>query len=267
MLKYAIPLRALLFCSIVLAGEVVSAQGRRSPNLGELSTIELEVRRWRGDLDSELRLSGDGIPGSTLDPAADLGIPAERTWDYRLGLRITNRLRLRGAWFRTKYESEIVLTKDIAIGGLEVPRGAVLESFLELEQVQAGAEFALVRGVYGFISVVGLYERFQARSRFQSEGTTTEPEPLRIELPVFGFKGRVYLTPALAVTAEGLGMKRESEGVVTDVDVMATYNFIPNVAFSYGYRNSYNRVKSVEEVDDRAVFRMRGQYFGVTVRF
>lgn len=259
--------RLLLAAGIVLAsgGALEAQQPRGSVNYGEQYRVEVEIFRWRSDLVSELRISGDGIPGSDLTPTA-LGLPSERTWDYRGALRITRRLKVRGRYFLAKYESDIQPTSPVAVGGIVVPAGAPLSTRLELEDLRVGAEFDVLTGAYGFLAVVGEYGRFQARSAFASEGSERTPEQ-EIQLPLLGVKARVYLTPALALTVEGVGMKRDSEGVMTELDAAATYSLLPNLAISYGYRNSYNRVLPVETTGDRALFRLRGQYFGVSVRF
>lgn len=239
---------------------------QRSPNLGEQSTVEIEVRRWQSDLVSELRLSTPGVPGTDLDPIIDLGLPNERTFDYHFGVRLTRRFKLRGNWFRIQYEADTLISQDLAIAGQQFSSGSILSSLLELEQRRGGVEFDIFGGEYGFLSVVGEWARFQATTELDSDEGAAMPERLRMDLPLLGLKGRMYLTPALAVTVEALGMQRESVGVMTDLDFSATYNAIPNLAFSYGYRNSYNRFKDIEP-DSRAIFRVRGQYFSVTVRF
>lgn len=254
---------------VLISSPVASfAQARRgSANMGEIYTAEFEFRRWRADLASEIRLSGGGGPGSTLDTAADLGLPSERIWDYHLGVRLLKRLKIRGSWYKVDYFGESISSEERAVAGLEVPAGATLASAFELEEQRVGAEFDVFQGLYGYLAIVGEFARFNARPSFESSGEVASQEALRIQLPVFGAKGRVYLTPALSLTVEAVGMKRQSEGVMTNFEAQATYNAIPNLGFSYGYRNSYNRVKNIEESGDRAVFRLRGQYFGVSVRF
>jgi hypothetical protein len=246
---------------------LAAAQQRRPVNLGEQSTVEFELRRWRSDLDFELRLSAPGVPGTTIDEPDDLGFPAERTWDYHFAVRLLSRLKLRGNWFKVEYAGQVTPASEICIAGLCAPAGTELSSSLELEQTRAGAEVELLRGMYVILAVVGEYGRLETRTGFETSSASATPEPLLLELPLFGLKARVYLTPALALTAEGVGMKEEDTGVWTDFDASATYNVKPNFAFSYGYRNSYFRDKSVETEGDRAVFRLRGQYFSVTVRF
>jgi hypothetical protein len=261
-------LRILVAVALVSSPSALFAQARRGTfNMGEMYHVEFEFRRWRADLASEIRLSGAGVPGASLDAAADLGLPRERLWDYRLGFRLLRRLKIRGAWYKVEYFGESVGSEDRAVAGLEVPAGTTLASTFEFEERRGGAEFDILQGLYGYLAVVGEYARFDASPTFESSSEEASPERLRIQLPVFGVKGRAYLTPALSLTVEAVGMKRESKGVMTNFEALATYNAIPNLAFTYGYRNSYNRVKTVEEIGDRAVFRLKGQFFAVTVRF
>lgn len=261
--------QACVLLVLFVAGETLAtAQTQRpSPNYGEQSTVTFEVRRWRSELVSEMRLSVPGSIGSDFDPVLALGLPQERTFDYHFGVYLTRKIRIRGNWFRVRYGADTIVSEDLTISGTTFPSGTTLTSFLELEQRRGGAEFQVLSGQYGYVAIAGEWSRFRVKSDFSSsDGDDVTPIPLKMDLPIFGVSSRIYLTPALAVTAEALGMKRESIGVMTDVDVSVTYNAIPNLGFSYGYRNSYNRFKNVEPAS-RAIFRLRGQYFGVTVRF
>ena len=257
----------MLLVLFSMAETVATAQMQRpSPNYGEQSTVEFELRRWRSDLVSELRLSNPEAIGSDFDPVLALGLPQQRTFDYHFGVRLTSRIKIRANWFRVRYDADTIVFEDLTISGITFPTGTTLTSFLELEQRRGGIQFDLLSGQYGYLAVAGEWARFRAKTDFISAGATVTPLPLTMDLPIFGFALRIYLTPALAVATEALGMKRESIGVMTDVDVSITYNAVPSLGFSYGYRNSYNRFKNVEPAS-RAIFRLRGQYFGVTVRF
>ena len=252
---------------LVVSATSALAQARRpSLNLGEQSRVEIDIRRWRSDLVSELRFSVPGTLGSDFDPVADLGLPAERLFDFHFGVRVVKRLRIRFNWFKVTYNADTVTSQALIIDGDFYASGNVVTSFLELEQRRGGVEFDLLRGEYGWLAVVGEWARFEANNAYQSNDADTTIPPLRMSLPLFGLKTRIYLTPALAVSVEGVGMKREAIGVMTDFDTSVTYNAIPNLAFSYGYRNSYNRFKE-DEPASRAIYRLRGQYFGITVRF
>ena len=235
--------------------------------MGETSRAEFEFRRWRAELVSEIRFSGDGISGSTLDTAVELGLPSEGIWDYHLAVRLLKRLKVRGSWYKIDYFGESISSENRAVSGLEVQAGMTLASAFKFEEQRAGAEFDIFQGLYGSLAIVSEFARFNARPSFESSEGEASQDPLGIQLPVFGAKGRAYLTPALSVTVEAVGMKRQGEGVMTDFEVQATYNAMPNLGFSYGYRNSYKRMSKIEESGGRAVFRLRGQYFGVVVRF
>ncbi len=257
----------VLLAPALLASATSLAQApSRSPNLGESYRVEVQYRRFRSDLFAELRLSGGGVPGTTLDPTEDLGLPTERINDYHFGVRALGRVKLRGSWYKVKYEAEQAVESDLCVAGLCVAAGAGLATTLELEESRGGAEVDLLQGDYGFLAIAGEFGRFEARPTFESEGESAG-EPLRLDFPLFGIKGRAYLTPALALTVEGMGWKSESEGVWTDFDASATYSGGRNFGLTYGYRNSYVRFKYIEAAGDRAVFRVRGQYFAVTVRF
>ena len=257
-----------VLASMLLASapSLAQSQSGKNPNMGESYRVEVQLRRWRSDLISELRLSGGGIPGTTLEPFEDLGLENERIFDYHFAARIVRRVKLRGSWMKVKYQGETAAESALCVAGLCIPAGGGVSTTLELEETRGGAEVDLLQGDYGFLAIAGEYGRFEARPTFES-GSASTGEPLRIDFPLFGIKGRAYMTPALALSVEGMGWKSESEGVWTDFDASATYSAGRNLGFSYGYRNSYLRFKSIEPEGDRAVMRVRGQYFAVTVRF
>ncbi len=258
----------LVLASMVLgsAPSMAQAPAGTSPNMGERYRVEVQLRRWRSDLIAELRLSGGGIAGTTLDPFEDLGLESERIFDYHFGVRIVGRVKLRGSWMKVKYQGEKAVESALCVAGVCVPAGGVVSTTLELEETRGGAEVDLLQGDYGFLAIAGEYGRFEARPTFES-GSASAGEPLRLDFPLFGIKGRAYLTPALGLSLEGMGWKKQSEGVWTDFDASATYSAGRNLGLSYGYRNSYYRFKSIESEGGRAVMRVRGQYFAVTVRF
>src|SRR3972149_10916754 len=88
------------------APSMAQAPARTSPNMGESYRVEVQLRRWRSDLIAELRLSGDGIPGTTLDPFEDLGLENERIFDYHFAARIVRRVKLRGPGRQDEYQGE-----------------------------------------------------------------------------------------------------------------------------------------------------------------
>ena len=257
----------MLLVLFSMAETVATAQTQRpSPNYGERSTVDFELRRWRSDLVSEMRLSNPEGIASNFDPVLALGLPQKRTFDYHFRVRLTRKIKIRANWFRVRYDADAIVSEDLTISVITFPTGAILTSFLELEQRRGGVQFDFWSGQYGYLAVAGEWVRFSAKTDFSSPGAEVTPVPLTMDLPIFGIASRLYLTPALAVSVEALGMKREETGVMTDVDFSITYNAVPSLGFSYGYRNSYNRFKNVEP-ESRAIFRLRGQYFGVTVRF
>src|SRR3970040_1025460 len=105
------------------APSMAQAPARTSPNMGESYRVEIQLRRWRSDLIAELRLSGDGIPGTTLDPFGGLGLENERIYDYHFAARIVRRVKLRGSWMKVKYQGEKAAESALCVFGLFVPAG------------------------------------------------------------------------------------------------------------------------------------------------
>ena len=167
---------------LVLSGTSAFAQARRpSLNMGEQSRVEIDIRRWRSDLVSELRFSVPGTLGSDFDPVADLGLPAERLFDFHFGVRVARRLRIRFNWFKVTYNADTVTSQALIIDGDFYASSNVVTSLLELEQRRGGVEFDLLRGEYGWLAVIGEWARFDANSAYQSNDADTTIPPLRME--------------------------------------------------------------------------------------
>ncbi|MFQ5792477.1 MAG: hypothetical protein ACE5JI_18560 [Acidobacteriota bacterium] len=233
----------------------------QTPGFGEESRFEIEIRRWRPALVSELELGGASTP---VSPSQDLGVGDEREIEYRVFLRLARRLKVRGSRVAFEYEGATSLGTGVSFAGLDFPPGAVVETTLPVEQIKGGVEVDLVSHPYGFLAVVADISRLEARPELVSADVgMASGGPIRVQLLTLGLRGRVYLTPALSLTAEASGMKRESEGVITDVEGVITYNLSRNFALSFGYRNSYTRWN---EGGDRATFRLRGNFFSVSFR-
>ncbi|MFX1417175.1 MAG: hypothetical protein ACFFC0_10210 [Promethearchaeota archaeon] len=220
--------------------------------------MEFEVRRWRPGLRSEL-----AVAGPLFDLKSDLGVEDSRNQEYRGYIRFGRWLKVHASTFKFNFRGLSTLERDITFSDATFLEGTEVSTVMTLQHIKGGVEVDILALREGFLAVVVDYSDFKAKPVNLSSADSSAEETLEMALPTLGLRGRIYLTPALALTAEATGMKRESTGVITDFEGVVTYNLSRNIGVSVGYRNFY--AKWLKQ--GRAVFRMEGYFFSGTVRF
>lgn len=248
----------LFFAILVLSTDLAYGQAAAQIGLGESARFEFELRRWRPRFRSEIKVGGDSI-----DPKVDLGWSDPRDFEYLGFLRLGRWIKIRGSGTLFKFEAVKTLEREITYGGITFPEGSTVESSMDLKYFKGGVEVELYRFREGFISVFADYSVFEAEPIIGSpeEGVANAGKQ-EIKLPTFGAKIRLYLTPALAITLEGEGMKKDGTGVITDWYAAASYSLGANFSIAFGYRNLY--AKWLE--GGRATYRLEGYYFSGSIR-
>jgi hypothetical protein len=238
------------------------AQGNgRRGNLGweEIYRLEIEYRRWRPALVSDLE-----VGGGPVYPASDLGLGQRRVTEYRGGLRLHRSVRVRGSYIAPfSYLGQESLGRDISFGGASLPAGTVADTSIEVQHLRTGAEIDLLTSRDGLLGVVVDYSRWEARPVIASSLARGQSDPLRVALPTVGLLGKIYLHPRLSLSAEASGMRRATRGVITEFEALARVNLSPRIGVATGYRNLYARVASG---GDRGAFRLRGWFFSLALR-
>ena len=248
---------------VLLSVAYASAQQRTRINngLGEFYRVEFEYRNWNAQIVTELEVGPDSTNVSLSD---DLAIPDERINVFMGAARLLSWLKARGSFLKQEYDASAVLRRDLTIGGVTFPALSTVDTTLTLEYTTIGAEGDLYASQYMVFTVVGDYTRFRADTVLEvSQGNRTDLGRRELGLLTLGLKLRVYLTPHLSATGEASGMKRDGTGVLTNLDGVLTYNFNQNFAVSFGYQHRYARI----DQGAREIFRLKGSYFGASVRF
>jgi hypothetical protein len=226
--------------------------------LGEGNRFELEIRRWRPEFRSELQ-----VGGPLVDVNADLGVEDERTQEYRGFLRFGRWVKVHGSGFKFDLQGLNTLERDITFSHVTFSEGTEVLTNMTLEQFKGGVEVDIFALREGFLAVVADYSSFKAKPINLSSADTEAEETLEVALLTLGLKGRLYLTPGLALNAEAAGMKKEGSGVITDFEGSVIYNLSRNFAVSFGYRNFYAKWLKA----GRATFRIEGYFFSAIIRF
>jgi hypothetical protein len=155
------------------AARGASAQQTAQP---EKFRFELEYRRWRPTLISDLEFGGPPIY-----PSTDLGLGDERSNDYRGALRLSPRLRVRGSYLSTlKYEGTQVATRPLTYNGVTFQTGDTVTTTLQIDQFKGGISIEFLQSQDGFLGVTVDYSRLESRPVLQSPAAGTASGPLRV---------------------------------------------------------------------------------------
>jgi hypothetical protein len=255
--------RGLLIAWVIFTASLASGQQQQQQvGLGETSRIEFEVRRWRATLESELQVRGN----EPISPTEDLGVSDIKDNEFRGFVRFGRWVKVRGSYVRFKYQGTKTLEQDINFLDVTFPQGTQVVTSMQFEHLYAGAEIDILLLKEGLLAVLVDWTRTDVKPILSGNGAEANADLLRVQLLTLGLKGRVYLTRALALSAEFSGMKRGN--VITDMEADATLNMSANVAVSVGYRNLYTKWVN-PNLNERAsaTWKIKGYFFSGTVRF
>ena len=253
------------FCLLFLLMIVMPAAAQQRPGYvngaGEFYRVEFEYRNWDADLITELEVGPDA---TNVSLSEDLGIPKERLNHFMGAVRVISWLKVRGSYLKRDYVAAATIRRDLTIDGTTFPALTNVDTTETLQYTTIGVEGDLYAGPNGVFSVVGDYTRLRTDTMMDgSNGSQVDLGERELSLLTLGLKLRIYLTPNFSVTGEANGMKREGTGVLTNLDGVASYHFGRNFAASLGYQHRYARF----DQGDREIYRLKGWYFGATVRF
>ena len=248
---------------LLIAG---TSSAQRSRQLrGEVNKVEFELRRWRPNLVSELQF---GTSETINDPFGDFVPEQKESLEFRLMVRIIRTVKIRINRVDPTFIVENVLVDNATAGEASTSSRTNRGTKIQMTDLNAGIEWDLWRGNHGSLGVIGQFSRFDAAVGFEElNATAPAKDKFRVELPTFGARVRMNLTQSFWVTTEWVGMKMDSRGVISDFDINAAFSTSQRFFIEYGYRNFYVRDYTVEVDGGRATFRVRGQYFGVGIRF
>lgn len=241
-----------------------------APALALGDYVGAEVQYWRQSMDGEVRVDGDTLSGTTLDPQEDLGIdradnlPAARVW-----VKWFKRNYLIGTYFDSSRSGEKVLTSPILFADT---------AFLAGENVRSGVDTKLTSLVYGYnfldLKIVKTGFRigadrieFDGRMRSTTSGTTATSSE-SANFPVLGLGIQVQPLPLLRFTGEITGIKASFGGdevSFTDARVQAEVYVAHFIGFHGGYRQV--RIDADLENFGSADVTEKGPYLGMSVRF
>jgi hypothetical protein len=268
---------SLLTLGVVAVPSTAGAQYRPSTSftdgaIGEDYHIEAAYGWWNAEPSLIVNSESLGIIGTDIDLITDLGIQKHRLGTFDLVLRPARKHRFKYQRLPIKYTTDAFqVSREFVFNGQRYRIGLPVTTSVDFTTHRFGYEYDFLyfrRGVFGaLIDLKYTNVNVSLDSPIGAEFVSaTAP------IPTFGFVGRGYVLPSLAIngeltffrTPESLAEQLEGDASYTDFDINGTFNFTKNVGFKMGYRRT-SVFYDVEQ--DTGDLKFKGIYFGGVVRY
>lgn len=260
---------------LVAAPSMAFAQYRpvvSSGAVGEDYHIEASYDFWNAEPSLIVNSESLGILGTDVDLISDLGIEQHRLRVLNVVLKPSKKHRLRFQRLPITYDTDAFrVTREFVFNGQRYTVGLPVTTHVDFTTYGFGYEYDFLYFPRGFVgaSINLKYTNVDVdlQSPIGSEFVTAAAP-----IPAFGFAGRGYVTPNLAIDTElsffripdSLSEQLEGDGSYTDFDLHGTYNFNKYVGARLGWR----RTKIFYNVDlDQGDLQFKGLYFGGVIRY
>ena len=250
-----------------------SAQYRPSSSeaVGEDYHIEAAYGWWNPEPSLIVNSAALGILGDDVNLISDLGIEQKRLGKFDLVLRPAKKHRFRFQYLPISYQVEAQVRRSFIFNGQRYNLGLPVVTDANFKTYRFGYEFDFLQFKRGFVGVL-LDLKYTNIDVSLNSPIGAEFTKAAAPLPTFGFVGRGYPLPNLAITGE-MSLFRLPQNVkeqlggdasYTDWDFNGTYNFNRYVGAQMGYRS----VSAVYDVDtDNGSLKFKGFYFGGVIRY
>ena len=280
MKKTVIRLYACVFGSLlgVLAASPAFAQYRPqltfngSEAVGEDYHIEAAYGWWNAQPSLIVNSESLGIPGDDIDLISDLGIQKKTLGAFDLVLRPSRKHRFRYQRLPIKYETDAFpVSREFVFNGQRYRIGLPVTTLVDFTTHRFGYEYDFLYRPRFFLGAL-LDLKYTNVDVALDSPIGSEFVSATAPVPTFGFVGRGYALPALAIngeitffrTPESLAEQLDGNASYTDFDINATYNFSKNFGAKMGYR----RTSVFYDVElDTGDLKFKGIYFGGVVRY
>lgn len=244
-------------------------QGLSDPATGETWRVEISGNLW-GPTPSVLISSESlGIIGNEIDFVTDLGIEKSTFRQIKVAARPARKHKFRFEFTPINYSAEAAPTRRIVFNGVEFPITIPVQTEVRWNAFRFGYEYDFVYRDRGFVGLLLELKYTDIEASLQNV-IGVEFVRARAPIPAIGGIGRVYVVPNISITGEFSAFKlpdsidEDYRGSFYDFDLYGTVNFNDHVGAQFGYR-SLTVGYTIE--DDAGDLRLKGLYFGGTVRF
>ena len=268
---------SLLTLGVVAAPSTAVAQYRPSTSfaeaaIGEDYHIEAAYGWWNATPSLIVNSESLGIIGTDIDLITDLGIEKHKLGTFDLVLRPSRKHRFKYQRLPIKYSVDAFqVTREFVFNGQRYRIGLPVTTEVDFTTHRFGYEYDFLYFRRGFFGAIVDLKYTNVDVSLDSP-IGTEFISATAPIPTFGFVGRGYVLPNLAVngewtffrTPESLAEQLEGDASYTDFDINGTFNFTKNVGVKMGYR----RTTVFYDVElDTGDLKFKGLYFGGVVRY
>ena len=266
---------ALILSALAVAGSAADASAQYRPAsteaVGEDYHIEAAYGWWNPEPSLIVNSAALGILGDDVDLVADLGIQQKRLGKFDLVLRPAKKHRFRFQYLPISYQADAQVRRSFVFNGQRYNVGLPVLTDANFKTYRFGYEYDFLQFKRGFVGAL-LDLKYTNIDVSLNSPIGAEFTTAAAPIPTFGFVGRGYPIPNLAVTGEmsffrvpqSLGEQLGGDASYTDWDLNATYNANRYVGAQMGYRS----VSAFYDVDtDNGTLKFKGIYFGAIIRY
>lgn len=234
--------------------------------------IEAAYGWWNAKPELIVASESLGILGSDVDLIADLGIQKHRLGKFDLVLKPSKKHRFKYQHLPITYTTDAFpVQRSFIFNGQRYNVGLPVTTSVNFSTDSFAYEYDFIHLPRGFIGASINMKLTNIDVDLQSP-IGAEFFQTAAPIPAFGFAGRGYITPNLAVDSEftffripkSLEEQLEGDGSYNDFDIHATYNVNKYVGTQVGWRKT---TLFYSTATDKGDLKFTGLYFGGVVRY
>jgi hypothetical protein len=262
----------LVLFALALAAPRADAQfAARDPAPGEDFAFEISAIFWSPTPEMKVQTGALAAIGETeVDFVKEFGIEKKRFREIRAVLKAGRKHKLRFNYIPIEYHQETTLARTITFGGRTFTVGLPAQGDLSWKMWTFAYEWDMVAADRGFFGVIIEGRKNEVLASLNSPVSGLEATETKLWVPALGVIGRAYPSRNFSITAEFTGFKvpdfatEKFEAKLYDFDIYGTVNFGKNVGVHGGYRSL---LAEYLQTDDAGRMRLKGMYFGGSLRF
>jgi hypothetical protein len=246
---------ALAACCLLVA---VSTLAQDMPE-AERYVIRAEYRQWSSSLKgSEIQVGSLEVPGTTFDPAVDLGVGDYLGWEAKGAVKFGRALKLRGSYSNLDYDGEVTLDQRLRFQDTTFQVGSQLVTSIKGGFYNAAFEWDVVRRKTGFFGLTFGAHYLDVDMVLVARGEgRREIKTIQEPLPAIGIVGRYYAGRYMSFEGEVSGLTIGDAGSSYDMEGAVRFHLGSHFAIGGGYRKVGFRT---EENLDRILCRVTGWF-------
>jgi hypothetical protein len=268
-------LLALTAFGLLVGPQAASAQFRPAATgaaIGEDYHIEAAYNWWNAEPTLIVNSESLEILGTDVDLVGDLGIAKKRLGKFDLVLKPSRKHRLKFQHLPISYDTDAFpVQRSFIFNGQFYNVGLPVTTSVDFTTLSFGYEYDFLYFPRGFLGASINMKLTTVDVDLQSP-IGSEFFKQAAPIPAFGFAGRAYVTPNLAIDGEfqffripeSLEEQLDGDGSYNDFDIHGTYNFNKYIGAQLGWKKTTLFYQAEFDSGD---LKFKGLYFGGVVRY